>query len=321
MGLGVRAGRSTVYGKRYNRAMRHGLGMSVVFGLACAVICPAPGWAQLAESEIEDPGFCRASPPWVGRHVFGGVTVGGLKFDGHLHLSPRDQREIVSSIERQSYFGAPDNVAAGILEQVKRAWMDHGYFKVQVNGDPRILANNPLGMRIALAVHVDEGQQYRLRRITFNGNRAIHNAQTLRNLFPLQDGDLFKLADVAQGLDNLRKAYHSLGFINFTSIPNTEIDEESGTILLAVDMDEGTQFVVSDIRIEGMDEPASENVLKDLALKPGEPYNEGLAELFRLTEGSLLPPGALPDSRIRMTLNETAGTVAIAFDFRPCAVE
>jgi outer membrane translocation and assembly module TamA len=298
--------------------MRHGLGMSVVFGLACAVICPAPGRAQLAESEVQDPGFCRATPAWVGRHVFGGVTVGGLKFDGKLHISPRDQRKIVSSIEGQSYFGAPDNVAAGILEQVKRAWMDHGYFKVQVNGDPRILANNPLGMRIALAVHVDEGQQYRLRRITFNGNRAIHN---LRNLFPLQDGDLFKRVDVAQGLDNLRKAYRSLGFINFTSIPNTEIDDESGTTLLAVDMDEGQQFVVSHIKIEGMDEPASENVLKDLALKPGEPYNEGLAELFLLTNGSLLPAGALPDSRIHMTFNETAGTVAIAFDFRPCAVE
>jgi hypothetical protein len=318
LGLGVRAGRSTVYGKRYNRAMRHGLGMSVVFALGCAVICPALGWAQLADSEVQDPGFCRASPPWVGRHVFGGVTVGGLKFDGHLHLSPRDQREIVSSIERQSYFGDPEKVAAGILEQVKRAWMDRGYIKVQVDGDTRILADDPLSTRIALAVHVDEGKQYRLRRITFNGNRAIRN---LRNLFPLQDGDLFKLADVAQGLDNLRKAYRSLGFINFTSLPNTEIDDESGTILLAVDMDEGTQFVVSDIRIEGMDEPASENVLKDLALKPGEPYNEGLAELFLLTEGSLLPPGALPDSRIRMTLNETAGTIAIAFDFRPCAVE
>jgi Surface antigen variable number repeat len=318
LGLGVRAGRSTVYGKRYNRAMRHGLGMSVVFGLACAVICPAQGWAQLAESEIEEPGFCRASPPWVGRHVLGGVTVGGLKFDGKLHLSPRDQREIVSSIEQQSYFGNPDNVAAGILEQVKRAWMDRGYFKVRVDGDIRILADDPLSTRIALAVHVDEGQQYRLRRITFNGNRAIRN---LRNLFPLQDGDLFKLADVAQGLDNLRMAYRSLGFINFTSIPNTEIDEESGTILLAVDLDEGKQFVVSDIKIEGLDEPASENVLKDLALKPGEPYDEGLAELFLLTDGSLLPAGDRPDSRIHMALNERAGTVAIAFDFRPCAVE
>ena len=301
--------------------MRRGLGTSVFFALACAVICPAPGRAQLAESEIEDPGFCRASPPWVGRHVFGGVTVGGLKFDGKLHLSPRDQREIVSSIERQSYFGDPDKVAAGILEQVKRAWQDRGYIKVRVDGDTRILANNPLGMRIALAVHVDEGRQYRLRRITFNGNRTIRNAQTLRNLFPLQDGDLFKRADVVRGLENLRKAYRSLGFINFTSIPNTEIDDESGTILLAVDMDEGTQFVVSHIKIEGMDEPASENVLKDLALKPGEPYNEGLAELFLMTNGSLLPAGALPDSRIRMTLNERAGTVAIAFDFRPCAVE
>jgi len=290
---------------------------SVIDGQGAA----AGGMSADGESEIQDTGFCRASPPWAGQHVFGGVTVAELKFKGDLHLAPRDQEEIASSIKQQGYFGDPDGVAAAILDRVKGAWLDHGYFKVQVAGDARVLTNDPLGLRIALVVHVDEGKQYRLRRITFNGNRAIRNVQALRNLFPLQDGDLLSRAAVGKGLDNLRKTYRSLGFINFTSIPNSEIDEESRTISLAIDLDEGKQFLISGIKIVGLDEHASENVLKDLALKPGEIYNERLADLFLLIDGSLLPTGASPDSRIHMVLNERAGTVAIAFDFRPCPVD
>lgn len=264
------------------------------------------------------PGFCRANPPWTGRHVLGGVTVSELTLNPGLHLAPHDQQKIESSIRQQTYFGDPDGVTAAILERVKGAWLDRGYFKARVDGDTTILADNPLDLRIALAVHVEEGPQYRLRKITFRGNRSILNAQALRNLFPLQDGYLFNRTAIRQGLDNLRKAYRSFGFINFTSIPNSEIDEASRTISLAIDMDEGRQFFISGIKIVGLDEQASENALKDLALKPGEVYNEKLADLFLLIDGSLLPSGASSDSRIHMALDERAGTVALAFDFGPC---
>ena len=267
------------------------------------------------------PGFCRMLPPWTGRHVLGGVAVSELTFNSGLHLAPNDQQKIASSIRQHTYFGDPDGVAAGILERVRAAWQDHGFFKARVDGDTRIVADNPLDIRMALTIHIDEGSQYRLRQITFRGNRAILNAQALRKLFPLQDGELFSRSAIGQGLENLRTAYRSSGFINFTSIPNSEVDEKSRTIALAIDMDEGRQFLVSSVRIIGLNEPAAENALKDLALKPGEVYNEKLADLFLLTEGPWLPSGASPESRIHLALNERAGTVALAFDFAPCPVE
>ena len=314
--------------------------MSVVLAFAGAGICPTVRAQDRIELQplvadnpvaltpaIDDgptatvPGFCRASPPWTGRHVLGGVAVSELTFNRGLHLAPDDQQKIASSIRQHTYFGDPDGVAAGILERVRAAWQDHGFFKARVDGDTRIVADSALDMRIALAIHIDEGPQYRLRQISFNGNRAILNAQALRKLFPLHDGELFSRSAIGQGLDNLRTAYRSSGFINFTSIPNSDVDEQSRTIALAIDMDEGRQFLVSSIRIIGLDEPAAENALKDLALKPGEVYNEKLADLFLLTEGSWLPSGPSPESRIHMALNERAGTVALAFDFVPCPVE
>jgi hypothetical protein len=141
------------------------------------------------------------------------------------------------------------------------------------------------------------------------------SAQVLRKLFPLKDGERLNRSVIAKGLDNLRRAYRSSGFINFTSIPNIEIDDQHRTVSLAIDMDEGKQFLVSGIRIIGLSEPAAEKALKDLALKPGEIYDESLADLFLAINGALLPNGASPDSRIHMALNERSGTVDLAFDF------
>lgn len=332
--------RSSTCTTNYNGAMHCGLAMSVVLALAGAGICPTVRAQDRIELQtlVADnpvaltpafgegptataPGFCPASPPWTGQHVLGGVTVSELTFNSGLHLAHDDQQKIASSIRQHTYFGDPAGVAAGILERVRAAWQDHGFFKAQVHGDTRIVADSALDIRIALAIQIDEGPQYRLRQITFKGNRLVLNAQALRKLFPLQDGQLFSRSAIGQGLDNLRTAYRSSGFINFTSIPNSDVDEQSRTIALAIDMDEGRQFLVSGIRIIGLDEFAAENALKDLSLKRGEVYNEKLADLFLLTEGSWLPSGASPESRIHLELNERAGTVAVAFDFAPCPIE
>jgi len=280
----------------------------------------AAGVSDAASPATQEINPCAPQPTLLDRHVLGAVTVAKLTLNGDLRLPPRDQNEITSSIKQQSYFGNPDEVTAAILERVRAAWQNRGYFKVQVDDDMKVLTSDAVSMSIVLAVHVDAGQQYRLGQITFRGNRGISNMQGLRSLFTMREGDLFSRAAVAEGLENLRNAYLQFGYVNFAFIPNTQIDESTRTISLAIDMDEGQQFFVSTIDVVGLDGQASENVLKDSLLKPGEIYNNKLADRF-VQEHASLPHGTSPQSRVRLHFDEPAGRVAIAFDFRRCPVE
>ena len=54
---------------------------------------------------------------------------------------------------------------------------------------------------------IEEGDQFRLGKITFKNNKAITNTAALRSMFPLKDGDVFSRDKIAKGLENLRKAY------------------------------------------------------------------------------------------------------------------
>ena len=98
---------------------------------------------------------------------------------------------------------------------------------------------------------VEEGARYRLGSITFTGNKAVSNVKALRNTFVLRDGDWFNATMIQKGLENLKKAYGQLGYINFGAIPKPVYDDQKKTVSLDIDIDEGKPFYVSRIEFQG----------------------------------------------------------------------
>jgi outer membrane protein insertion porin family len=205
-------------------------------------------------------------------------------------------------------------VVSEVAERVRQSWQDRGYFKVQASADAHLLTSSPVKGQIAVAVHIEEGQRYRLEEIRFRNNRAITNVEALRSLFAINDGDVFDRAAIAKGLENLRFTYGELGYVNFTSVPDTRFNEEQQTISLDLDMDEGKQFYVSGISLLGLDN----HLLEDSPLQRGNIYNQRLAGLFIQEHAPSSLADASPDSRIHLQLDERAGMLTITFDFRDC---
>jgi TonB family protein len=271
-------------------------------------------------SESREPIFCASSSDHDAR-LGPVVTIAELTFEGDLGMPSANRDQLTASLMQRTYSGKLDGVATEISERVKAAWQSSGYSKAQVYTDARVLTSSPDNERVAVAVHVDEGPQYRLEQIRFRNNQAIGNVEVLRKLFPIRDGDVFDRAAIGKGLENLRFAYGQLGYINLTSVPDTQFSEERQTISLDIDLDEGKQFVVSRIDIIGSDQSGFQNVLKEIVVKPGDIYNQRLVDLSLQHSGSLLAPDAVPEPRFNLQLNKRAGTVAITYDFRRCQVD
>jgi outer membrane protein assembly factor BamA len=246
------------------------------------------------------------------------VSITGVTFSGFVQLPIVDQEQIVSSIKQQSY-DSVDGVIEEGLERVRAAWQDHGYFKVQVADEGSVVTSTPNGQRIVLSVHVDEGLQYTLGGITFRGNRAISNVHALRALFPLKDGAIFSRERVAEGLENLRKAYGELGYINYTGVPESSFDDEKKLAFLEIDIDEGKQFHLTRVEILGLDGHSRREVLKDLHV--GQVYNQRLFDLALKKHASELRFLHNDPRSVTKRVDEKMGTVEVALDARPCAVD
>jgi len=180
-------------------------------------------------------------------------------------------------------------------ERVRAEYQNRGYFKMNVPGEAKTEIHDtghkgvhvPLmqagaGKAVDITMPIEEGDRYRLGKITFKNNKAIPNSPALRSLFPLKDGDIFSREKISKGLENLRKAYGEYGYINFTPVPNTTFDDDKKVAFLDIDVDEGKQFYVRRIEFVGNTTTRDKVIRRELALEEGGVYNSRLWELSLL---------------------------------------
>jgi len=262
------------------------------------------------------------------------VKVGKIKFEGNKGLS---NRELQSAMKNLKPIGIPHSIFLENLfartydstkltedaERVRYFYQTKGYFKALV-GDPKTQIHDTSGVRwyfpfkpspgkaVDITIPVEEGQRYRLKDITFTGNKAVTNTKALRSLFKIKDGDVFDTEAIRKGLEALRKAYAALGYINFTPVPNTDADDEKRLISLRIDVDEGKQFYVRRIEFQGNTTTRDKVIRRELALEEGNIYNGNLWELslLRLNQLQYFQP-LKPEQDSEIKQNVQDGTVDI----------
>jgi hypothetical protein len=286
----------------------------------CASI--QPGWTQdqLRTSTVErrmrpeEP--CTSFPKQdVPSHE---LPVIGVSFSGNLRMPIAEQSQISAELKQLSYSEPPSGATEELLEKVRVAWQDRGYFQAEVNGNAILASRGGAERGLALSLHINEGPQYRLGGIAFQGNKALPNAERLRSLFLINDGDIFSRSKVAEGLENLREAYGEFGYINYTGVPNTAIDNEKHRIHLTVDIDEGGQFHVERVEVHGLDVATRQTLLRDSPLQGGSVYSARLDELFLGRIKSQFPECGCGDVKHNQ-LDEQNRTVALTYDLSSCA--
>src|SRR6202044_292697 len=177
------------------------------------------------------------------------------------------------------------------VERVRNEYQNRGYFKANI-AEPKTeihdtghtgihvpLLQGGSGKSVDITMPIDEGERYTLGGITFKNNKAVQNVRALRAIFPIKDGDVFSKEKVAKGLENLRKAYGQLGYINFTSIPDTRFDDDKKLIYLDIDVDEGKAFFVRRIEFQGNTTTRDKVIRREMVLEEGGVYNSRLWEL------------------------------------------
>jgi outer membrane protein insertion porin family len=241
------------------------------------------------------------------------VKVGQIKFTGNQHLSGLLLRRSMKNLKP---IGIPysiifENLFAQAFdaskleedtERVRQAYRDKGYYNAAVE-EPKTQIRDEGGLnwftfrpnkgkRIDILMPIEEGARYRLGTITFTGNKAVNNVKALRATFPVRDGELFNATLIAKGLENLKKAYGQLGYINFGAIPKPVFDEEKKTVSLDIDIDEGKPFYVSRIEFQGNTITRDRVIRRELMLDEGNVYNSQLWEysLLRLNQLEYFEP-------------------------------
>jgi outer membrane protein assembly factor BamA len=196
-----------------------------------------------------------------------------IRFDGDTQRTKSELKTIAEGLKPDSWM-AEDGAVERVAENAKKEWSDRGYFRAEVTATAEPLGHDPTSEHAVVILHVNARRQYRvgeIRLMTSDGKPPVFPFDELRQLIPLQRGEIFQTSKLREGFDNLRKHYGEIGYINFTSEPNFDVNDETGVVNLTLRLEQEKQYRVRDVTIQGLD-PKVEAGLRSL-MPVGELYN------------------------------------------------
>lgn len=185
------------------------------FVFVCAGVCAAT--SQTNAAAVNSP----AAP----------ILVQHVSFVGAEHVPAADLDKFAKDLEGTARI-------TELRQKVADFWHSYGFYRVQVEAEPRMTANK-WGEGIGeVTFRITEGAQYRLEDVSWSGATALTPAE-LNTIFPVKSGDVFDTSEVRRGMGLVRAAYAQRGYPEVVAIPAMRVNDVDHMIALHFDVREG----------------------------------------------------------------------------------
>ncbi|PRC92154.1 outer membrane protein assembly factor BamA [Solimicrobium silvestre] len=163
-------------------------------------------------------------------------------------------------------------------QELKRQYLSRGLYGVQVTTTVTPIERN----RVNINFVVDEGEVARIKKISFIGNKAFSDKELQDNIALRTPGwftwyskaDQYSKQKLSGDLESLKSFYQNRGYIEM-NVDSTQISitPDKKDIYITINLTEGEQYTVTDIRLEGETFGRDAEFKSLLTLKSGETYS------------------------------------------------
>jgi outer membrane protein insertion porin family len=200
-----------------------------------------------------------------------------------------DDAEIEDVITARSGAILNTNRLRGDISQIKTLYREKGYHHAEVTYETKSVEEN----RADVDFVIEEGEKVYVKTISFEGNKA-YDSDELEDLMKTKEKGLFSWFTSSGDLDyealdqdvsRMAAYYHNHGYIQ-AKVAEPEVTYEGEAIFINIKVDEGSQFKVGKVDIDGdLIQPKSE-MLKKLKIIEETVYNRELVreDILRLQD-------------------------------------
>jgi outer membrane protein insertion porin family len=157
------------------------------------------------------------------------------------------------------------------LERLRAKYLNAGYLDVSIP-ESNVSLDYPKAGKIVMSIRIDEGRQYRVGDIRFEGNTIFPTALLFASV-DLLPGDVFSPEVLDEDVERLSNIYGSVGYLDTSVRPDRRANIDTGNIDIIYNVRESEKFDVESIIIEGNTKTKSIVIIRELALSPGRTFN------------------------------------------------
>jgi outer membrane protein insertion porin family len=173
---------------------------------------------------------------------------------------------------------------------------------------------------VAVHVTVDEGPSFELGDVKLENKSSVKNEDLLKTA-NFKKGDLANFDEINQGLDRMKKRLRREGYIRANATVARTIHDDKKNVDIAVNIEEGPQFMFNKLVIQGLDLEGEPAIRKLWTMKEGKPFNPEYPDYFlaQIKERGVFDN--LGDTKASTQVNEQNRTVDVTLSFRGSSTE
>ena len=202
-------------------------------------------------------------------------SVGDVEILGNDKVDTNDIREKIG-LKRGAAFN--EHLIHESNEEILKLYREKGYFFAQTNIDTQSNKEN----LVNITIRIKEGEKVKIEKIRFSGNKAIPD-KDLRNQMETQEKNWYSFLDdsgvyqkdiLKLDLFRIEGYYHDHGYLRIKVLePRIDINQKAREIHITIPVEEGPQFRVKTMNINGDAAVSPDEIQKSIQTKVGKIYN------------------------------------------------
>ncbi|MCK4509125.1 MAG: outer membrane protein assembly factor BamA, partial [Desulfuromonadales bacterium] len=204
------------------------------------------------------------------------VRIKDIRFEGNTVFDDGDLQSAMDTQEKWmfSWITGRGNYNEPLLMQdldrIADMYFNEGHVRVKVREPVISLVDG--GKHMLLLINIDEGSQYTIGTVDAQGD-LIQDKEELLTLLNIAPGEAFSRAKLRRGVGVVTDVYADQGYAYANVSPLTRADDETRTIALMLDIEQGPQVSVERINITGNTKTRDKVVRREMRLVEGDLFN------------------------------------------------
>ena len=205
-----------------------------------------------------------------------------VNFLGNRVFPDNALRDVV--VTKQSawykFFASNDNYDPDRIEydreQLRKYYSNRGYYDFKVNSSIAELQTDQ--RNFAITYTIDEGAKYKFGRLRVTTDLKRLNANVLRQILPIHEGQVYAGDKIEQAVDALTFAAGASGFAFVDIRPRYSANRDTHTVDVTFDVREGPRVYVERIDIVGNTRTVDPVIRREMRIAEGDAYNRVLVD-------------------------------------------